>query len=78
MLTWLCKKMSLPAHDLRYIITSKMLVHYTEHQYAFFYKTHVVIYPCRSNPCVKTNDITRILSENWYLEYVIEKMKDER
>jgi len=24
-------------------------------------------------PCVKTNDISRILSENWYLENVIEK-----
>ena len=30
------KKMSLPARDLRYIITSKILVHCTEHQYAFF------------------------------------------
>ena len=29
-------------------------------------------------PCVKTNDISRISSENWYLENVIEKMKDER
>ena len=29
-------------------------------------------------PCVKTNDILIILSENWYLENVIEKMKDER
>ena len=29
-------------------------------------------------PCVKTNDISRILSENWYLDNVIEKMKDER
>ena len=48
MLTWLCKKMSLPAHDLRYIITSKMLVHCTEHQYAFVYKTPVVIEPWRS------------------------------
>ena len=46
-------KKSLPARDLRYIITSKMLVHCTEHQYAFFYKTHVVIYPCRSNPMCK-------------------------
>ena len=53
MLTWLCKKMSLPARDLRYIITSKMLVHCTEHQYAFFYKTPVVIDPCRSNPMCK-------------------------
>ena len=53
MLTWLCKKMSLPARDLRYIITSKMLVHCMEHQYAFFYKTPVVIDPCRSNPMCK-------------------------
>ena len=30
------RKMSLPARDLHYIITSKMLVHCTEHQYAFF------------------------------------------
>ena len=30
------QKMSLPARDLRYIITSKILVHCTEHQYAFF------------------------------------------
>ena len=29
-------------------------------------------------PCVKTNDISRILSKNWYLENVIKKMKDER
>ena len=36
MLTSLCKKMSLPAGDLHYIITSKILVHCMEHQYAFF------------------------------------------
>ena len=30
------KKMSLPAPDLHYIITSKILVHCMEHQYAFF------------------------------------------
>ena len=30
--------------------TSKMPVHCTEHQDAFFYKTTVVIDPCRSNP----------------------------
>ena len=65
--------MSLPARDLRYIITSKMLVHCTEHQYAFFYKTPVVIYHAGVIPCVKTNDISRIVSENWYLENVIEK-----
>ena len=47
------KKMSLPARDLRYIITSKILVHCTEHQYAFFYRTPVVIDPCRSNPMCK-------------------------
>ena len=67
--------MSLPARDLRYIITSKMLVRCTEHQYAFFYKTPIVIYPCRVIPCVKTNDISRILSKNWYLENVIKKMR---
>ena len=33
------KKMSLPARDLRYIITSKILVHCTEHQYAFLQNT---------------------------------------
>ena len=47
------KKISLPARDLRYIITSKILVHCTEHQYAFFYRTPVVIDPCRSNPMCK-------------------------
>ena len=47
------KKISLPARDLRYIITSKILVHCMEHQYAFFYKTPVVIDPCRSNPMCK-------------------------
>ena len=47
------KKMSLPARDLCYIITSKILVHCTEHQYAVFYKTPVVIDPCRSNPMCK-------------------------
>ena len=30
------KKMSLPARDLHCIIRSKILVHCTEHQYAFF------------------------------------------
>ena len=70
--------MSLPTRDLRYIITSKMLVHCTEHQYAFFYTTPVVIAHAGVIPCVKTSDISRILSENWYLENVIEKMKDKR
>ena len=36
-----------------YIITSKMLVHCTKHQYAFFHKTPVVIDPCRSNSMCK-------------------------
>ena len=34
-------------------ITSKMPVHCREHQDAFFYKTRVVIDPCRSNPMCK-------------------------
>ena len=34
--------------------TSKMPVHCTEHQDAFFYKTPVVIDPCRSNPMCKS------------------------
>ena len=33
--------------------TSKMPVHCTEHQDAFFYKTPIVIDPCRSNPMCK-------------------------
>ena len=70
--------MSLPARDLRYIITSKILVHCTEHQYAFFTKHLLGLTHAGVIPCVKTNDISRILSENWYLENVIEKMKDER
>ena len=70
--------MPLPTRDLRYIITSKMLVHFTEHQYAFFYKTPIVLTHAGVIPCVKTNDISRILSENWYLDNFIEKMKDER
>ncbi len=34
-------------------ITSKMPVHIREHQDAFFYKTPIVIDPCKSNPMCK-------------------------
>ena len=34
-------------------LISKMPVHCTEHQDAFFYKTPIVIDPCRSNPMCK-------------------------
>src|SRR5215216_2818475 len=64
-------KQPLPAHSnpafamkfchVLFSWTSKMPVHCMEHQDAFFYKTPVVIDPCRSNPMCKTNDISRIL-----------------
>ena len=44
----------------------------------FFTKHLLLLTHAGVIPCVKTNDILRILSENWYLENVIEKMKDER
>ena len=36
------KKMSLLARDLQYIITSKILVHCTGHQYALFFTKHLL------------------------------------
>ena len=44
----------------------------------FFTKHLLLLTHAGVVPCVKTNDISRILSENWNLENFIEKMKDER
>ena len=50
-----------------------MPVHCTEHQNAFSTKHLLWLTHAGVIPCVKTNDISRIGSENWYLKNVIEK-----
>ena len=53
---------------------SKMPVHCTEHKDAFFTKHLLLLTHAGVIPCVKINDILRILLETWYLDHFIEKM----
>ena len=76
MLTWLCQKNVTSCswfalynykQDSRALHGTSICIFFTKYM---LWLTHAGVIPC-----VKTNDISRILSENWYLENVIEKWK---